>query len=125
MRGLLVVAGLTAAVAIPEASSGQSLPDSVLAITSARLIDVVTGTVIPQGLVLVRGGRVAAVGSRDSIPIPAGSRVMELGDATLLPGLIDAYVHLLLGGPARAKRKRRSGPGSPRSRTSARCATPT
>jgi imidazolonepropionase-like amidohydrolase len=102
MRTLLAVAGLTAAAAAPEAIAGQSRPDSVLAVTSARLIDVVTGTVIPRGLVLVRGGRIAAVGSRDSIPIPAGSRVMDLGDATLLPGLIDGHVHLLLGGPPRA-----------------------
>lgn len=102
MRTLLVVAGLTAAAAVPEPIPGQSLPDSGLAVTSARLIDVVTGTVIPRGLVLVQGGRIAAVGSRDSIRIPAGSRVLDLGDATLLPGLIDAHVHLLLGGPARA-----------------------
>lgn len=102
MRRLLAVAGLAAAAAMPEAISAQSPPDSVLAVTSARLIDVVSGTVIPQGLVLVRGGRIAAVGSRDSIRIPAGSRVMDLGDATLLPGLIDAHVHLLLGGPPRA-----------------------
>ncbi|HJR36707.1 MAG TPA: amidohydrolase family protein [Gemmatimonadales bacterium] len=102
MRRQLVVAGLIAAAVIPQASWGQSPPDSVLAVTSARLIDVVTGTVIPRGLVLVRGGRIAAVGSRDSIRIPADSRVLDLGDATLLPGLIDAHVHLLLGGPARA-----------------------
>ena len=102
MRRLLVVAGLTAAAALPEAISGQSRPDSVLGVTSARLIDVVTGTVIPRGLVLVRDGRIASVGSRDSVRIPAGSRVIDLGDATLLPGLIDAHVHLLLGGPARA-----------------------
>jgi imidazolonepropionase-like amidohydrolase len=102
MRRLLVVAGLTAAAVIPEAISGQSLPDSVLAVTSARLLDVVTGTVIPRGLVLVRGGRIAAVGPRDSIRIPAGTRVLDLGDATLLPGLIDAHVHLLLGGLPRA-----------------------
>lgn len=101
MRRLLVVAGLTAAAAT-EATSGQSLSDSVLAVTSARLIDVITGTVIPGGLVLVRNGRIAAVGSRDSIRVPAGSRVLDLGDATLLPGLIDAHVHLTLGGSPRA-----------------------
>src|SRR5688572_32058523 len=54
MTRLLVAAGLTAAAVLPETISGQSLPDSVLAVTSARLIDVVTGTVIPRGLVLVR-----------------------------------------------------------------------
>lgn len=102
MRRLLVVAGITAASAMPEAISGQSLPDSVLAVTAARLIDVVTGTIIPRGLVLIRGDRIAAVGSRDSIRIPAGSKVVDLGDVTLLPGLIDAHVHLTLGGPPRA-----------------------
>src|SRR5688500_20215494 len=99
MTRLLVAAGLTAAAVLPETISGQSLPDSVLAVTSARLIDVVTGTVIPRGLVLVRGGRIAAVGPRDSIRIPAGTRALELGDATPLPGLIEAHDHLLLGCP--------------------------
>jgi imidazolonepropionase-like amidohydrolase len=102
MKRLLVLAWLTAAAVVPEATSGQSLPDSVLAVTSARLIDVVTGTVIPRGLVLVRGGRIAAVGSRDSISVPPGGRAVDLGDVTLLPGLIDAHVHLTLGGSPQA-----------------------
>ncbi|HEY9517997.1 MAG TPA: amidohydrolase family protein [Gemmatimonadales bacterium] len=101
MRRLLV-AGLVAVAAAPPVAAGQTNPDSVLAVTSARLIDVVTGAVIPRGLVLIRNGRIAAVGSRDSIRLPAGSRVVDLGEATLLPGLIDAHVHLTLGGPPRA-----------------------
>src|SRR5688572_33178187 len=99
MTRLLVAAGLTAAAVLPETISGQSLPDTVVAVTSARLIDVVTGTVIPRGLVLVRGGRIAAVGPRNSIRIPARTTVLDLGTATLRPGLIDAHVHLLLGRP--------------------------
>jgi imidazolonepropionase-like amidohydrolase len=98
----LLVVGLIAVAAVPPAAAGQTNPDSVLAVTSARLIDVVTGAVIPRGLVLIRNGRIAAVGSRDSIRLPAGSRVVDLGEATLLPGLIDAHVHLTLGGPPRA-----------------------
>ena len=98
----LVAAGLIAVAAVPTAAAGQARPDSVLAVTSARMIDVVTGTVIPRGLVLIRNGRIAAVGSRDSIRLPAGTKVVDLGEATLLPGLIDAHVHLTLGGQPRA-----------------------
>ncbi|HSE53808.1 MAG TPA: amidohydrolase family protein [Gemmatimonadales bacterium] len=98
----LVAAGLIAVAAVPTAAAGQARPDSVIAVTSARMIDVVTGTVIPRGLVLIRTGRSAAVGSRDSIRLPAGTKVVDLGEATLLPGLIDAHVHLTLGGPPRA-----------------------
>src|SRR3569833_2842813 len=55
---------------------------------------VVTGTLVSPGEVLVQGGRIRAAGT--SVPRPAGARVIDLGDRTLMPGLIDAHVHLFL-----------------------------
>jgi len=61
---------------------------------AARLLDVDTGTLIEPGEVLVEGDRIRAVGtSVDHLP---DARVIDLGNVTLLPGLIDAHVHLFL-----------------------------
>jgi imidazolonepropionase-like amidohydrolase len=86
-------------VACPVAALAQ---DSTLAITANRLVDVVAGKSVSPGVVVVRGSRIIAAGDRQSVTIPAAARIIELGDATLLPGFIDAHVHLLLGGAPRA-----------------------
>src|SRR5580704_17261343 len=61
---------------------------------AARLIDVETGRVMAPGEVLVRGGRIAEAGA--SVTHPAGAETIDLGGRTLLPGLIDAHIHLFL-----------------------------
>jgi imidazolonepropionase-like amidohydrolase len=61
---------------------------------AARLIDVETGGVVAPAEVLVRDGRIAETGS--SVTHPAGAEIIDLGGRTLLPGLIDAHVHLFL-----------------------------
>src|SRR6202789_4222832 len=61
---------------------------------AARLIDVETGRVIAPAEVLVRGGRIAEAGT--SVTHPAGAETIDLGGRTLLPGLIDAHIHLFL-----------------------------
>src|ERR1700688_2676055 len=61
---------------------------------AAHLLEVDTGRVLSPGEILVDGERIAAVGA--AVKHPAGAEVIDLGDATLLPGLIDAHVHLFL-----------------------------
>jgi imidazolonepropionase-like amidohydrolase len=61
---------------------------------AARLLQVGTGTLLQPGEVLIEGERIRAVGT--SVDHPQGARIIDLGDATLLPGLIDAHVHLFL-----------------------------
>ena len=61
---------------------------------AARLLQVDSGTVIQPGEVLVEGNRIKAVGK--SVDHPAGAKVIDLGGATLMPGLIDAHIHLFL-----------------------------
>jgi imidazolonepropionase-like amidohydrolase len=62
-----------------------------LAIRSARLFDGIGGTLLEPGLVIVSDGKIQSVGGRT---IPPGATVVDLGDATLLPGFIDAHTHL-------------------------------
>jgi len=61
---------------------------------AARLLDVETGKMIAPGEVLVRGERIAEVGAK--VARTADTEVIDLGDRSLLPGLIDAHVHLFL-----------------------------
>jgi imidazolonepropionase-like amidohydrolase len=61
---------------------------------AARLLQVDTGTLLQPGEVLVEGDRIRAVGT--TVDQPQGAKIIDLGDVTLLPGLIDAHVHLFL-----------------------------
>jgi imidazolonepropionase-like amidohydrolase len=61
---------------------------------AARMLDVAGGKIISPGEVLVEGNKILAVGS--SVARPAGAELIDLGDRTLMPGLIDAHVHLFL-----------------------------
>jgi imidazolonepropionase-like amidohydrolase len=61
---------------------------------AAHLLEVDTGRLVTPGEVLVEGERIAAAGS--SVPRPAGAQLIDLGSSTLMPGLIDAHVHLFL-----------------------------
>lgn len=64
----------------------------MVALKAARLFDGTRETTVANGVVIVEGGKVRAAGS--GLAIPAGARVIDLGDATLLPGFIDAHVHI-------------------------------
>ena len=59
---------------------------------AARMLDVASGKMVQPAVVLTSGDKVAAINPK---ALPAGAEVIELGDATLLPGLIDAHVHLM------------------------------
>ena len=63
---------------------------------AARLLDVDAGRYVEPGTVLVEDGRIVSVGDPTA---PEGAEVVELGDLTLLPGLMDMEVNLLMGGP--------------------------
>jgi imidazolonepropionase-like amidohydrolase len=61
---------------------------------AARILDVANGRVTSPGEVLVSGERITEVGAK--VSRPAGAEVIDLGDTTLMPGLIDAHIHLFL-----------------------------
>ena len=75
--------------------------DDVTVIRAARMIDAKSDAVIAPAVIVVRGNRIEAAG-RD-VAAPAGAKVIDLGDATLLPGLIDAHTHVLLQGDVTAE----------------------
>lgn len=65
-------------------------------LTAQRVLDVERGAIIEDGLVIVKGDKIAAVGRKGEVK-PEGEQ-LDLGDVTLMPGLIDAHVHLTLAG---------------------------
>src|SRR3989442_11617151 len=95
-------------------ATGQLLAQSPLAVTmvkAGRLLDPRTGKVLSPAAVLIEDGRIKEAGSpaRVQADVPAGARTIDLGSATLLPGLIDPHTHLLLDVvvPAEAEKTRR------------------
>jgi len=72
----------------------QPAPTHAIVLHAARLLDVKSGHMVKPGEVLVQGERIVEVGT--SVKRPAGAEIIDLGDRTLLPGLIDAHIHLFL-----------------------------
>src|SRR5438034_6423599 len=82
----------------PEPPEGKG----VMALRAARLIDGTGAAPIIHAVVIVTDNKITAVGDAKSVPIPAGAKVIDLGEVTLLPGFIDAHTHLIgrvLGDP--------------------------
>jgi imidazolonepropionase-like amidohydrolase len=66
----------------------------VVAVRAGRLFDSKAGTMLTKQVVLVSGERITEVGPEAQMKIPAGARVIDLSQATVLPGLIDAHTHM-------------------------------
>jgi imidazolonepropionase-like amidohydrolase len=77
-------------------------PNQVIAIRAGRLFDAKSGAMLDNQVVLIKGDRITDVGG--AVAIPAGARVLDLGTATVLPGMIDAHVHVVTGGVTPAQR---------------------
>ena len=79
---------------VVEPSSAQAATPHPIVLHAAHLLDIEAGKIISPAEILVQGERIAEVGSK--VTHPAGAEVIDLGDRTLLPGLIDTHVHLFL-----------------------------
>jgi len=97
-------------IALMSAQLSAQSAASVTLVKAGRLLDPRTGNVLTPASVLIEGNKVKQVGSPSQILVPAGAKVIDLGSATLLPGLIDAHTHLFLDiiVPPQAERSRHS-----------------
>jgi imidazolonepropionase-like amidohydrolase len=90
---LLLLLELSAAQTQTSSQTKSATPHAIV-LRAARLLDIKSGRIVKPGEVLVEGERIVEVGS--AVKHPAGAEVIDLGDRTLLPGLIDVHVHLFL-----------------------------
>jgi imidazolonepropionase-like amidohydrolase len=91
-RRLCVLLGALAAAG--PAAMAQPAANHPIVLHAAHLLEVGSGRVLTPGEILVEGERISAVGA--AVRHPAGAEFIDLGSTTLLPGLIDAHVHLFL-----------------------------
>ena len=91
---ILVLATAPALHAQSSVAPAASPANDIIVLHAAHILDVEQGRLASPGEVLVRGNRIVEAGS--SVAHPAGATVIDLGAATLMPGLIDAHVHLFL-----------------------------
>ncbi len=87
--GILIQTALISVLAVACAAQAQQ---TAVVLRAARMIDGTGAAPIAPAMIRIEGDRIVEVGS--SVRIPPGARVIELGDATLLPGLIDLHTHL-------------------------------
>ncbi len=88
------VAALLCTTLAAQAQDAPATRGRPIVLHAARLFDVASGRIVAPGEVLVEGERITAAGA--AVAHPAGAETIDLGDTTLMPGLIDAHVHLFL-----------------------------
>jgi len=91
---ILVLANVHEVQAQSSAGSGATPAGDNIVLHAAHILDVEHSILVSPGEVLVHGNRIVEAGS--SVAHPGGATVIDLGSATLMPGLIDAHVHLFL-----------------------------
>ncbi|KRA16330.1 amidohydrolase family protein [Lysobacter sp. Root604] len=91
LRNAVLSAALSLGLSLALSAQAQNGVPTI-ALKAAHLFDGRSGQLVSPGVVVVRGDRIVAVG-RDAA-IPADAQVIDLGEATLLPGFIDAHTHL-------------------------------
>ena len=88
MRNTALLAAALAALCLAPGT-----PAETIVVTGARLVDVLAGRETERPQIVISDGRISAVG-RQGDPAPADARRLDLGNRTILPGLIDMHVHL-------------------------------
>ena len=91
MKSIAAAFLFTASQVLAQQAAPATMPKPIV-LRAAHLFDGNSDSIIRNGVVVVQGNRIVAAGA--NVDIPADAQVIDLGDATLLPGLIDSHVHL-------------------------------
>ena len=110
-RLALFAASIFALLSTEQLAAQSPAPAAVTLIKAGRLLDPRTGNLLSPAAVLIEGGKIKQVGTASQVQAssPASAKTIDLGTATLLPGLIDSHTHLLIDPilPAEVERARR------------------
>lgn len=79
---------------MPRSADARQAEPRLTALRAAAMVDVRSGTLVEDAVILIRGNRIEAVGS--GLAVPGDADVVDLGDRVLLPGLIDAHTHVTI-----------------------------
>ena len=93
MRKLLLIAAVCGLGVVPALGQEKRTGASYV-LKAARMFDGKSDSLTTPGMVVVQNGKITGVGASASVPV--GAEVIDLGDATLLPGFIDAHTHLTM-----------------------------
>src|SRR5262249_40980656 len=93
IRRMIALAGLCAIVMLSADAQQKSVPKTYV-LKAARLFDGKSNSLVTPGVVVISDGKIVAAGS--SAATPENAEVIDLGDATLLPGFIDAHTHITM-----------------------------
>jgi imidazolonepropionase-like amidohydrolase len=96
IRKLALVSALTLVAMVSIVQPRAQSTVSFILVKATRLLDPRTGNVLAPAAVLIEGDRIKQVGPPSQIDTPLGTTTIDLGNATLLPGLIDSHTHLFL-----------------------------
>lgn len=96
MKTLLYSLVLGLAASLPVLAADAPKPPPLLVVKAAHFVDPVSGTTKDNQAVVMEGGKVKAIGAATDVTtaLPPDTKVIDLGNATVLPGLIDCHVHL-------------------------------
>src|SRR5213595_3283928 len=81
-------------VTILFSAAAAGAADQTIVLKGARMFDGKSKALVQNGVVIVQADKIVDVGS--NLPVPAGAKVIDLGDVTLSPGFMDAHTHLTL-----------------------------
>ena len=103
-RSVVILTLIAAGASLSIAQERAAQPGKKVILHAARLLDVKTGTILSDQVIVIEGDKIASVGPAKSLKGTVGGEQIELPNATVLPGLIDCHVHLTISpnqfGPA-------------------------
>ena len=94
LSGTILAALITCHVGSPARAQQPAAASTTLAVVGGFLIDGFGGSPVPDSVVLIEGDRITTVGEEGRLAIPPGARIVDANGYTVMPGLIDAHVHL-------------------------------
>lgn len=98
IAAMFLLLGAVAAAMASDLLAATRAGDADTYIRAGKLLDVRSGKMLANQVIVIQGDKIARIGSSDEIKVPAGVKFVDLSHATVLPGLIDAHEHIFLTG---------------------------